>query len=389
MTDVFCIALVFNRSSYRYRTYALQYARVLLELDKMVLIYSPDWIWVNEQLSIQFPWKASKFRCFPLETEPHSGFAATALEWYSMTRKLRQAEKILETQVDLVYFCPIDEWIAPATGRSIFDSLFPFNWSGLLLNTGYLYESNLKLNQDPGQGEADYLFLSKNCVAGSILDRYKSQELKSRIYKKVVVMPDVSDWSIRPENNKLGQQIRALAGNRLVVGTILLENEDAYSFFELAAHAPKEKYFFVCTGELEAATQNKLSRSAIQKLLIEKHQNNFISPMNLTDSTQVNSLINSFDICFLNDNQNHTPNNLLTKAAYFHKPVIGARTTIQGKLVETFKTGIAAGPLLSDNLEALEIFSQHSDFDKQMMDNYARLQSLDSLKEAWEQLLWF
>ncbi|MFY8021494.1 MAG: hypothetical protein ACOVP1_09860 [Bacteroidia bacterium] len=393
MTDVFCVALIFPRSSYRFRTYAMQYAKALLEMNKMVWIYSPDWLLVNEYLLKNFPHKAGFFRCFPSEgAESHGetlGLTGASLHWFGLSRRLKQTEKMMETKIDLVFFCPVDEWISPASGKSILQNLFPYNWTGLFLNTAHLYQEKLKLNVDPSKGEPDYLFLAENCVGAAILDRFKSQELKGRIYKKVVVMPDITDWSLNREGNKLAGQIKAMAGNRIVIGTILLENEEASGFFEMAANAPSDKYFFVCTGEMENAARNKVSRSALQKLIIEKHENNFISPMKLEDSTQVNGLVQSFDICYLNESGNFLPPNLLTKAAYFHKPVISHKNRPEGKLVEIFKTGLTVGPYLQDNLEALEILSKQVPQITSGMENYAKLQDIDSLKESLEQLMWF
>jgi hypothetical protein len=393
MTDVFCVALIFPRSSYRFRTYAMQYAKALLEMNKMVWIYSPDWLLVNEYLLKNFPQKAGFFRCFPGEGTEHQGesigLAAGSLQWFNLNRRLKQTEKMLETKIDWVFFCPVDEWISPASGKTFIDKLFPFHWSGLFLNTEHLYLEKTKLNADPAKGDPDYLFLSENCVGAAILDRFKSQELKGRIYKKVVVMPDITDWSLNSEKTKLAHQIKTMAGNRIIIGTILLENEEASGFFEMAASASSDKYFFVCTGEMEAATRNKVSRSALQKLIVEKHENNYISPMKLEDSAQVNSIIQSFDICYLNESRNFLPPNLLTKAAYFHKPVIGHKNQLEGKLVEIFKTGLAVGPYLQDNLNALEILSKQIPSDYKGMENYAKLQDIENLKESLEQLMWF
>jgi hypothetical protein len=157
----------------------------------------------------------------------------------------------------------------------------------------------------------------------------------------------------------------------------------------MAANASSEKYFFVCAGEMEAAARNKVSRSALQKLIIEKHENNFISPMKLDDSQHLNSIIQSFDICYLNESRNFLPPNLLTKAAYFHKPVIGHKNQLEGKLVEIFKTGLAVGPYLQDNLNALEVLSKQIPQNISGMENYAKLQDIDNLKESLEQLMWF
>jgi len=397
MNQVNCVALVFPRSSFRYRTYAMQYAKALLEMNKTVFVFSPDWLIINEYLLKTIAFKAKYFRCFPLDeqeiTFENTGLTHSTISWYKLNRRLKQTEKTMQNQIDFVFFCPIDEWVAAANGKSILDATFKYPWSGLFIHTAHLYQRNMKTGVDPSIKDPDYLFLANNCVGAAILDRFKSQELKSRIYKKVVVMPDVSDWSLNKKPNQVVNSIRKMAGNRLVIGTVLMENEEASGFLEMVSQASEKDYFFVCTGNLWEATKNKDSRLALKNLLKQNRSNHFISPMKLVCSEEVNHLIQSFDVCYLNEEKETVPSLLMSKAAYFHKPVIGQTDHLQGRLAETFQTGIAIEPSIGEQLRALETFNKHSNsnlpYSISNMDNYARLQDIETLKEALNDLLWF
>jgi len=397
MNQVNCVALVFPRSSFRYRTYAMQYAKALLEMNKTVFIFSPDWLIVNEYLLKILPFKARDFRCFPLEETAISfenvGLTTATFSWIKLNRRLKQTEKTMQTQIDFVFFCPVDEWIAAANGKSILDASFKYPWSGLFIHTAHLYKKNLKTGVDPSIKDPDYLFLAKNCVGAAILDRFKSQELKGRIYKKVVVMPDVTDWSLHKKQTSWSNTIRKMAGNRLVVGTVLIENEEAAGFLEMASQAPETDYFFVCTGNLTATAKNKNSRMVLEQLLNKNKSNHYIAPMRVESSEEVNNIIQSFDVCYLNEEKESVPSFLLSKAAFFHKPVIGQSNQFQGRLVETFHTGIAVESSIDEQLKALEMLNKPSSLDLPYsisnMDNYARLQDVEALKEALNDLLWF
>jgi hypothetical protein len=206
-------------------------------------------------------------------------------------------------------------------------------------------------------------------------------------------MPDVTDWSLNKKPNQMLSSIRKMAGNRMVIGTVLMENEEASGFLEMVSQAPEEDYFFVCTGNLSATTKNKDSRLVLKKLLKQNKSNHFISPMKLESSEDVNHLIQSFDVCYLNEEKETVPSFLMSKAAYFHKPVIVQTDHLQGRLAETFQTGIAIEPTIDEQLRALEILNNQSNSDLPYsisnMDNYARLQDVETLKEALNDLLWF
>ena len=366
-------------------------------MQKQVVIFSPDWINLNNYLLTHFKNKAKFIKCYPLaEFDPSEAKSSNHHLFFrllGLSRSLRHAEKELQTKIDCVYFAPVDDWIKPKFAKKWMNWAFPFKWSGLLVNMDVYYSGQLKVNVDPKMHEPDYLMSSKNCVSMSTIDRYQTEALRSRIYKKVVVMPDISDYDLPEEPLKISKQIKKMAIGRMIVGTILLENENPENFLNVAVSADSDKYFFVCAGQVEPNQLSVKAREALDKLLQSGKNNNYFILHNLEESASINDLLRVFDVCYLNDGKFQLPHPLLSKSAYFNKPVIGSKNDMIGKLLASFKTGIGVNGKVHDSLEALNLlrlqmpFERNFDLDK--LQNYARLQSKDALQDALESLLSF
>lgn len=397
MSDVFCVGLVFSRDQYRYRTYARLYVEALLRLQKQVVIFSPNWIELNNYLHTHFRDQAKRIHCFAIdETSSETvnvSKASFVYRYLALSRKLRFAERSMQTKIDFVFFAPVDDWIKPKFGKKLFDWAFPYKWSGILNNMLPYEENGLKLNVDPKYGETDYLFTSKNCVGVCTLDRFNSEALKSRVYKKVVVMPDSSEMHLPELPGKIAQQIKKMARHRMIVGTILLEEENPENFLELASQAPFEDYFFVCAGSLDASFISEKSRATLNLILSSGKNNNYFILHDLEESEDINELVNTFDICYLNDGEFMLPHPLLTKAAYFNKPVVGSKKDMIGKLIGAFKTGITVNGAVAESITAIGTLRYQLPFEKNFdlskLKNYSQLQSSEALRDAWEMLLLF
>lgn len=397
VNDVFCIGLIFSRDQYRYRAYARQYVEALLRLQKEIALFSPNWLELNHFLQVQFKDQAKRIHCFPIE-ETHEGDANAGnpnLIWryLSLSRKLHQAERSINTKIDFVFFAPVDDWIKPKFATKMMDWAFPFKWSGILTHMLPYDPAGLKLNVDPKFGEPDYLFTSKNCVGVCTLDRFKSEALRSRVYKKVVVMPDVSEYGLPAKPQKITEQIRKMAKDRMVVGTILLENENPENFLDLANTAPADSYFFVCAGSIEPEFLSEKAKQSLNTLLGSGKNNIYFILHQLELSEDINDLLQTFDVCYLNDGHFQMPHPLLTKAAYFNKPVVGSKNDMIGKLLSAFKTGITVNGKISESVNALSTLRLQMPFERNFdlgkLRNYAQLQNQDALRDAWESLLFF
>jgi hypothetical protein len=394
--DVFCIGLIFSRDQYRYRTYALQYAEALLRLQKHIAIFSPGWIEIRNELLVRFRDHSDRIHCFPIEESQDQvpdGNLSFLVRNIKLTRTLHQAERSMKTKIDFVFFAPVDDWIKPKIGKKVFELTFPYYWSGIMTQTQDFEGETLPLNIDPKFGDIDYLFTSEKCVGVATLDRFNSENLKSRVYKKVVVMPDVSDLSLPPSQLKVSEQIKKMARDRMVVGTILLEDENPENFLSMALTAAPDAYFFVCAGKLDPEHLNENSRSLLNELLLSGRQNNYFVLEDFEDSQSINDLVRTFDVCYLNDGQFRLPHPLLTKAAWFSKPVLGSKNDMVGKLLTAFKTGITVNGKVNESLQALATLKLQMpferNFDMAKLRNYARLQNQDALRDSLEMLLLF
>ncbi|MBC7383092.1 MAG: hypothetical protein H7296_08880 [Bacteroidia bacterium] len=397
MNDPFCIALVFSRNNYRYQSYACQYAGSLLAMQKQVVIFSPDWINLNNYLLTHFKNKAKFIKCYPLDecvtdTAAISNFALFA-KYLQLSRRLKKAERELQTKIECVFFAPVDDWIKPKFGKKTMKWAFAYKWSGLLVNLDSYYKNNLKLNIDPAFSDADYLLGSQNCISVATIDRYKSEAIKSRVYKKVIVMPDISDYTLPDAPLKASRHIKQMAAGRMITGTILLENENPENFLKMAAIADSDTFFFVCAGVIEPSTLSELAKQALDKLLQSGKNNTYFILQSLDERQYINDLVTTFDVCYLNDGNYNLPHPLLSKAAFFNKPVIGSKNDMTGKLLASFKTGIGVNGKVSESLNALNLLRlqmpfEHN-FDMGKLNNYAKLQGPEALTEALEELLSF
>ncbi|MDZ4668149.1 MAG: hypothetical protein SGJ00_09710 [bacterium] len=395
--DVFCIGLVFSRDQFRYQSYARLYVEALLRLQKQVALFSPNWIELNNYLQVHFKDQGKRIHCFPMEEtiggQHLEGKMAYVLRLLKLGRRLRMAERSMQAKIDFVYFAPVDDWIRPKFGKNLFDKLFGYSWSGMLTRMEAYEEGGLALNQDPKFGEPDYLFLSKNCVGVSTLDRFRSEALKSRVYKKVVVMPDISELNLPTRRQKVSEQIMKMAKGRMVVGTILLEHENPENFLNVANAAAADQYFFVCVGSLEPEILGEKARTYLSELLSSGKNNNYFILHTLDESEAINDMLLCFDVCYLNDGNYEMPHPLLTKAAYFNKPVLGSKNDMIGALLEAFKTGITVNGKVDESIRALNTLRLQMPFDKnfdlEKLRNYAQLQNQECLRDAWEMLLLF
>lgn len=402
--DVFCVGLVFSRDQLRYHGYARQHVEALLRLQKQVAIFSPNWIELNQYFQINFRDQAKRIHCFALneysDLNEHEGKIAFFIRHIKLRRVIKNAERRMNTQIDFLFFAPVDDWIRPSFPKFWLNLVLKNAWSGLLINMenyGNLQEVEkaplLPLNVDPKFKEPDYLLSSENCKGVCTLDRFRSEQLKSRVYKKVVVLPDVSNYKLPATMPHLNNQIKKMARGRMIVGNILLENEDVTHFTNIALQANTDHYFFVCAGAISPQHLPASAQESLSNLLSAGKQNNHFILHNLDDYEQINALVKCFDVCYVMASMQPMPHALLSKAAFFNKPVIGVSQELTGKLISTFKLGIVVSTELSESMQALQTYRLQMPLDQNYnnssLQNYTQLQNQLHLRDAWEMLLWF
>lgn len=397
MNQNYCVALVFSRHSTRYTAYAIQYTEALMALHKHVIIVSPNCLALQQELLVKFRTYTNKMSFVPIDeyhsTKPFPNRFNLVKRLLKLRLTLNAVEQKNQTKIDLVFFAPVDDWIKPNFGKWMFRKIFPYSFSGLLTQTAPYKKGLLKLNVDPKYWEFDYLLSNSSCVGVCTLDRFETEKIRSRVYRKVLVMPDCTfvEGDIAPF--EFGQNLRKMANNRMLIGTILYNDYFPSSLIELVISSPSEAYFFVLIGEISPKALNHEQRELLQKL-ISSGKTNFYLKMEVDLShEEENSLLRTFDVIFVGHTNLNMPDELLTRAAKFNIPVVSAENTNTAKLVDTFKLGVVAGTSSYETLDALEVLRMQLpfalNFNFEPMKTYSKLQSRDYLIQTWEELLWF
>jgi len=392
VNDAYSVALIFSQSSLRFRAYATAYASVLLDLGKQVVVFSPDYIAINEHLNKTHPKLAEFFKCYHFDDFnnniiPESRTSALK-RWYSVTKKIFKAERQLQTIFDLCFFAPLDTFLVNKVPLWLLDKIFPFKWTGLYLRPTHIINEQAQLGKDPIFKDPDYMFRSQNCTGATVIDRFISEDLKSRVYKKIFVLPEITNFDV--DENADTSVLIELAAKRKIIGLISLsDNKGLMNFLKTMLLDFSDQYFYVFCGNPDAAKITNDERLLLDKAL-EKHNFFFLNSEDL-EEPEINKILMQFDVCYLNYAIGDISNPILSKAAYFGIPVLASKNDQIGKIVDKFDLGMSINGQASENLSGIEMIlnlkSKNKILNESARENYLNLHDEKMVKEVFEQLL--
>jgi hypothetical protein len=275
----------------------------------------------------------------------------------------------------------------------LLDYVFDYKWSGIYFNPKPYRLKQLKLNIDPKFLEPDYLFRSENCVGVCVLDRFITEPLKSRVYKKIVVFPEISNVNIQKKESVFGKQIKEMAFGRMVVGLLGVEqNEGITALIRLIKKVDIDKYFFVFAGKLDFSLMDIKQREEVE-IFMNDHAPNILFILQPLTDDEINQIYTEIDISYLYFYNYVSSNNLLTKAAYYQKPILANKDYCVGETVKKFKIGLSVNGKMEESVNALEFLRlerlDFKVFDKEDFRDYFALQSESFLNDAFDQIMFF
>ena len=397
LDNILTIALVSPHSGNRFATYLNYYTELLLRKGKKVVVISPEFYEITEYVKKHIPLFSKNFTALPLDEKLFSHNKPKYFEllgrWGAVGKKLKVAEKTIGASIDFVFFCPIDPFIRESVHIFLLDITFKYKWSGIYFNPAPYRLKQLKLNVDPKFLEPDYLFKSENCVGVCVLDRFITESLRSRVYKKVIVFPEISNVQANKNDSLYKKQIEEMAKSRIVVGLLGVENNEGITaLIRLIKRVDIDKYFFVFAGRLDFASMSEEQRQEVEQFMEHHEQNVLFLLQSLTDE-QINQLYKEIDISYLYFYNYVSSNHLLTKAAYYKKPVLANKDFCVGDTVKKFKIGLSVNGKMEESVSALEFLRlerlDFNVFDKEAFDEYYSLQSESFLADAFEQIMQF
>ncbi len=279
-------------------------------------------------------------------------------------RKFEQAKLIWQKVDELVKSIPLSKpneeilviipyidhrLLVPGISRNYIEKHFGFNWVGLHIRP-------ILPGKDLWRSDT---FKATNCKGLLVLDENSVTHLKQQTNNNVWLFPDVTDISIPEEKSELERNILLKAAGRTIitVAGFLTPKKNIMLLLKVAAisHQDKLSYFFVFAGHFihDSWSENEL-------LLFEK--TNSVQPENCylylhrLNEMELNSIIRSSDIIFAAYRDFNQSSNMLTKAAYFNKPIIVSKGYLIEQRVKKYTLGLAVN---QDNImEINEVFAK-------------------------------
>jgi hypothetical protein len=194
-------------------------------------------------------------------------------------------------------------------------------------------------------------------------------------------LPDVADTALPTEGGKLARELRVLAGSRKIVfmGGSIGKQKNLSCWIELIALADPKQWFFVQIGRINKNNLTREDEQALRQVLVRPPENLYIQPTYLADERSFNEIISISDVIFAVYRDFGRSSNMLSKAAYFEKPILVANQCLMGDLVEKYSIGysVAQGDTLAMyqalcNLSKIENLKAHfqtyrNDFSEEIM----------------------
>lgn len=347
------IALVDPASAGHHAMYLRLYAQILLELNYRVVLLSPIKLAMMRYIQDNLPHLCHNFTAFYLKATPvpNSGRLRASRgcirRWLHIGRVLRRIEQKAGLSIDLVFFLWLDDYLQPMPFflHRLLPWVFPYAWGGLTFQLKQYFLPNYKHRRLVCRPEA-YLQL-KHCQAVATLDASVVDNLRVRAARaNLSHFPDVTDTRVAGGDTSFVNHIRQRAQGRTVIGcTGALDARKGMAMLaEAARQCSQDNLFFVFLGQLYGTFSERECYSLL-RLMSDYPNHCYFHFDRIADEATFNLLIRDLvDIVFLGYKDFPYSSNLITKAAYFHKPVIATRGFLMGDLVEQYQLGRTIPP---------------------------------------------
>lgn len=194
-----------------------------------------------------------------------------------------------------------------------------------------------------------------SCCGTLLLDEAIAARYRTTLPgKRVAYLPDIADTSLPESPSPLSLRIaRAAAGRKIVfMGGSIGKQKNLERWYELIARADPHKWFFVQIGRINWHNLTPRDAAALEQTVKSLPANLYIEPTYLPDERSFNEIIAMSAVIFAVYRDFFRSSNMLSKAAYFEKPILVASDCLMGDRVRRYGIGMAVGP--DDTLAMVE-----------------------------------
>jgi hypothetical protein len=264
---------------------------------------------------------------------------ATTLDAKQFCDQVNQVLRQYRGQVTVVLNMYIDAYPTDQNTWANFALWQDTPWFGLCITPGAM----------PTAGYYSVPSYRGTCFLDEAVCAAYRQQMPERIFE---YLPDIADTNLPVEVTPLAKQILERAANRKIVfmGGSIGKQKNLARWFELIALANPKDWFFVQIGRLNH--NNLLPEDQVALTNIVKHppENLWIQPEYLVDERQFNEIIALSSVIFAVYRDFARSSNMLSKAAYFEKPLLVAAGQLMGKRVEQYQIGL---PVAQDSAASM------------------------------------
>jgi hypothetical protein len=164
--------------------------------------------------------------------------------------------------------------------------------------------------------------------------------------KQFEYLPDITETALPPQPTLLAEQIKQQAAGRKIVfmGGSIGKQKNLAQWVTLIQQADSAQWYFVQIGRLNINNLTTEDRTALASLQATAPKNLYSHDGYLSDELAFNDVIAVADVIFAVYKDFYRSSNMLSKAAYFEKPILVASNCLMGMRVTKYGIGLAVAP---------------------------------------------
>jgi hypothetical protein len=156
-------------------------------------------------------------------------------------------------------------------------------------------------------------------------------------------LPDITETSLPEHSSARAVDIVKQAKGRKIVflGGSIGKQKNLARWYDLIALADPQQWFFVQIGRINKNNLTPEDELALERIRAHHPENLLIRPEYLADERLFNEIISISDMIFAVYREFARSSNMLSKAAYFEKPILVSDRYLMGERVKQYKIGLA------------------------------------------------
>lgn len=172
--------------------------------------------------------------------------------------------------------------------------------------------------------------------------------------KTFTFLPDITETGLPKTQEALVTEIlRNAAGRKIVfMGGSIGKQKNLVQWVDLILNADPTQWYFVQVGRINHNNLLPDDQRALAKLETHSPENLYVHADYLSDEALFNAIIAASDVIFAVYRDFYRSSNMLSKAAYFEKPLLVADNCLMGDRVSKYGIGVALPFNQSDRIRA-------------------------------------